>query len=132
MFARRLLTLIISVCAVTGLLALPSPGGAATLPIPGVYTLHFKWHGSSSYARARIALRANHTGYAKSPGVRRVPITWSQSGRQVTWTGTFGKITATYVAQRTAKGFASKADPGHMSNTKHQHGVWYAIAVGSG
>ena len=132
MSARRLIPLIAAVCAITGPLALPSQGGASTLPIPGTYTLHFKWHGSSGYSKARIVLRANHTGYAKDSADPRVPITWSQSGRVVTWTGTFGKVTATYVGPRTAKGFGSIAKPGHMSNTKHQHGVWYASSVTSG
>ena len=108
----------------------PSAGATAVAPdvVAGTYNIFYKWSEMTTYAEDPITLHRNHTGTDTYGDA----ITWSLSGKTITIVfenSSFPGVTATYIGTKNRVGFSHQRNPGTMSNSSGDTGIWYGLTT---
>lgn len=129
---KRALSWLVAITAMIATAVAVPAATASALPVApsshaGHYRLHYNWN-HTGFTPEPMTLRRNHTGSA-GLRARKVPLTWSVSGEQITIVITADTRVATYQGTTTAAGFGTRTAPGTMSNNIGDSGTWYAVRV---
>jgi hypothetical protein len=103
--------------------AVSSTRGVATPDlVAGSYKVFYNWN-HVGFRHTVVTLDGDHTGTDSSGHA----VTWSRAGRIVTFTISAPPVEATYIGTKNHNGFSSKQNPGTITNSLGDNGVWYAV-----